>query len=201
MEATSFGPIREKTRNKYRGMRYGRLTILDVTRRDGKNTHHYFVAARCDCGVEKEVRLSGLQAGSTLSCGCYAEEARRAANIGNTRARHAEGMNAQRSVFMDYKRHAKSRGLFFDLNFEQLVKIASQPCFYCAAPPANISAPKNAYGSFIYNGIDRVDNDLGYSVENCVPCCRPCNSAKNSITKEMVWKLFHRLFPLQRSLS
>lgn len=28
------------------------------------------------------------------------------------------------------------------------------------------------------NGIDRVDNTKGYSVENCVAACRRCNVAK-----------------------
>jgi hypothetical protein len=32
--------------------------------------------------------------------------------------------------------------------------------------------------TFIYNGIDRVDNNKGYTIENCVPCCTAVNYAK-----------------------
>jgi 5-methylcytosine-specific restriction endonuclease McrA len=28
------------------------------------------------------------------------------------------------------------------------------------------------------NGIDRENNNLGYVIENCVPCCRHCNEMK-----------------------
>ena len=35
-----------------------------------------------------------------------------------------------------------------------------------------------------YNGIDRVDNNRGYEIENVVPCCTSCNSAKMDLSKE-----------------
>lgn len=31
-----------------------------------------------------------------------------------------------------------------------------------------------------YNGLDRVDSNLGYVAGNVVPCCRWCNQAKSS---------------------
>jgi hypothetical protein len=36
----------------------------------------------------------------------------------------------------------------------------------------------------VANGIDRVDNTKGYSVDNCVPCCRRCNVAKADMTPD-----------------
>ena len=30
-----------------------------------------------------------------------------------------------------------------------------------------------------YNGIDRVDNKIGYELDNCVSCCIKCNKAKS----------------------
>lgn len=32
------------------------------------------------------------------------------------------------------------------------------------------------------NGIDRVNNDLGYINNNVVSCCKTCNLAKSSLT-------------------
>ena len=33
-------------------------------------------------------------------------------------------------------------------------------------------------GHIMYNGIDRKDNNIGYIVSNCLPCCSWCNKAK-----------------------
>ncbi len=37
---------------------------------------------------------------------------------------------------------------------------------------------------YIYNGIDRVKNEVGYEVENCVACCKTCNIMKQGLSKE-----------------
>ena len=29
-----------------------------------------------------------------------------------------------------------------------------------------------------FNGVDRIDSSLGYSVNNCLPCCEKCNKMK-----------------------
>lgn len=34
------------------------------------------------------------------------------------------------------------------------------------------------------HGIDRVDNSVGYTIENCVPCCTSCNFMKGKMTKD-----------------
>ena len=33
---------------------------------------------------------------------------------------------------------------------------------------------------FKYNGIDRINNSKGYTIDNCVPCCFMCNYSKNN---------------------
>jgi hypothetical protein len=33
----------------------------------------------------------------------------------------------------------------------------------------------------VYNGIDRIDNSIGYLEPNCSPCCGMCNYAKKHI--------------------
>jgi hypothetical protein len=37
---------------------------------------------------------------------------------------------------------------------------------------------------YIYNGIDRVNNNFGYLIDNCVTCCTNCNVAKMARTQE-----------------
>ena len=51
------------------------LTILEersISRSNGRKDLFYLV--RCDCGVEKLTHKSGVIAGRTVSCGCYAKE-------------------------------------------------------------------------------------------------------------------------------
>lgn len=186
--------IRESTKAKYVGRKYGMMRIIEMTRRDPNHRHHYFVLCDCDCGVKKEVRLSCLQQGSTVSCGCYARSQTIIRSSGNTYCRNGYGENAKRTILARYRRDAARRGLRFDLTEDEFYEICVQPCFYCGEQSSRAFKPNGAHGEFIYTGVDRLDNEVGYTKENCVPSCRQCNSLKNAITKDMVFKLYHRLF-------
>ena len=37
---------------------------------------------------------------------------------------------------------------------------------------------KESFGRYTYNGIDRIDNALGYVIGNVTSCCGTCNKAK-----------------------
>lgn len=66
---------------------------------------------------------------------------------------------------------AKSRGLSFSLTFTQFETIINQPCSYCGDK---------------YNiGIDRIDNNIGYLIDNCCACCLPCNMMKKTLPKDL----------------
>lgn len=65
------------------GTRYGRWVVL---RRSGMQ----YCICRCECGIEKEVLISNLRRGKSLSCGCLARElasfrSKNAATHGHTR--------------------------------------------------------------------------------------------------------------------
>ena len=54
-------------------------------------------------------------------------------------------------------------------------------CFYCNEEPKDHpSENRYKYGKGLYkrNGIDRLDNTRGYTIDNCVPCCTRCNTIK-----------------------
>lgn len=71
-----------------------------------------------------------------------------------------------RRQFKQYKGSANAKLLGFHLNEELFCSLLRQPCAFCGKPEAN--------------GIDRYDNDQGYTIENSVPCCWPCNEFKKS---------------------
>jgi len=82
-----------------------------------------------------------------------------------------------------YQQGASSRDLSFDLTKEDFKKVIERNCYYCGEAPNKIYGDNNN-GTYQCGGIDRVDNSKGYSVDNCVPCCRWCNLAKGTLTEE-----------------
>ena len=89
---------------------------------------------------------------------------------------------ARNRVLHAYKFGAKGRQLDFDLPDQVFDQLISQACHYCGEPPSNVMND-GGYG-FKYNGIDRLDSNIGYTVENCVSCCGPCNDMKGDLSRE-----------------
>lgn len=55
----------------------------------------------------------------------------------------------------------------FQLDFDQFSELVQSPCHYCTLIKENE-----------VNGIDRINNSLGYTKENCVSACWKCNRMK-----------------------
>lgn len=89
---------------------------------------------------------------------------------------------AQNRVRHAYVFGAKKRGLVFELSDEVFARLISGLCHYCGEPPSN-TMNDGGYG-FRYNGIDRLDSEVGYVADNCVSCCGICNDMKKNLSKE-----------------
>ena len=76
-------------------------------------------------------------------------------------------------MFSLYKKSAQRRSLDFDLTIEDFINIIQKPCVYCGEQPSEDSGR---------NGIDRIDNILGYIKGNLTPCCIKCNQMKGKRT-------------------
>jgi hypothetical protein len=164
------------------GTRFSRLVVLNKlqSRVYGNNKKRIW-ECQCDCGNTIKVYTSGLTSGNTKSCGCYKSEIS-GDNGRNSRHKVAKKNAALRSVFATYISNANNRGIEFKLTVDEFYDIISQNCYYCAIEPSNLY-DKHYYAA-VYNGIDRKDNTIGYTIENCVPCCKICNIAKNNHTFE-----------------
>lgn len=64
------------------GKRFGRLVVLEETRKNGKK----YYKCRCDCGTEKEIYYRSLLTGDSNSCGCLRRE------LGRNRINDLTGM-------------------------------------------------------------------------------------------------------------
>jgi hypothetical protein len=142
---------------------------------------------KCDCGNEPVLPTGAVTYGNTKSCGCYRKEYAKTAwkNALGHRVSNklAAGEAAFNALYRNYSRHAKDRGLLFELSKDEFRGLVMLGCYYCEAEPSQVSRPAGrGNGSFIYNGIDRMDNLKGYSVGNCVPCCGRCNRAKTDLS-------------------
>jgi hypothetical protein len=73
---------------------------------------------------------------------------------------------------LSYKRNAKRRQKHFELTEEQFNQITSQPCYICGKETTATHR----------NGIDRVNNDIGYVYGNCKACCKTCNYYKKDLS-------------------
>ena len=92
-----------------------------------------------------------------------------------------------------YKKGAWDRNLCFDLTREEFERIVQEPCYYCGSDKQS-KQMYNKRGLVYYTGIDRVDNDKGYILDNCVACCKKCNLDKKSVTKHIIEKAYTFLF-------
>lgn len=126
------------------------------------------------CGKYTEVSTAKLRNGHTKSCGCIKSESISIAN------RHCYGDSMGKRVIDSYRNNAKLKKIEFSLSHAQLIALFQGNCHYCGDAPKNVMKRKNSYGMFVYNGIDRIDNNLGYIENNCVSCCWKCNQKKKS---------------------
>ena len=71
------------------------------------------------------------------------------------------------------KQNGKKRNLEVTLTRDQFEEVSKQPCHYCNG----VLDTDSGWGSHI----DRLDNNLGYTIENSVSCCDFCNRIKQDL--------------------
>jgi hypothetical protein len=75
-----------------------------------------------------------------------------------------------------YKYSAVKRNINFTLSFILTEMLFNGECYYC--------------GNFSYmtpNGIDRINNNKGYDILNCVSCCETCNMIKKCLSPRVLF--------------
>lgn len=170
------------------GQRFNRLLVLgESEKRDHTGAMYWYCL--CDCGNTLETTGVRLRNGTTQSCGCLGKELRRD-------SRKLPGDLASfNSKYAETKYSARQRGLEFSITKEEFRKITSKSCEYCGRAPEQYSKKYHIKGEpYYHNGLDRVDNSLGYTVDNVVSCCRQCNIAKNSYSQQEFFDWVKRVY-------
>ncbi len=157
------------------GQKFGRLTALKQLGHDKHGNSKW--ECLCDCGNTTTTVLTRLKTGHTQSCGCYRlDRVKEECTLPNNL-----GMVGQ--IYNRYRVAARKRNLEFSITLEEFQSLIYKPCVYCGVSNSN-KTTKNGTSSIKYNGVDRVENVLGYNSKNCVTCCHTCNRAKRTMTVE-----------------
>jgi len=150
------------------------LTVLKrISNFEGRKRTYY--KCKCICDTIAYIEGSKLLNNHTKSCGCLRKNIMREQKW----ARKEFGKSLENRMYHSYKNNAKYKNIIFNLTKQEVLVFFQRECFYCGTPPNKTITKKNFYGSFTYNGIDRLDNDKGYTKQNCVSCCSFCNYTKN----------------------
>ena len=164
------------------GFQCGLWTILGNGRVVNKNRK---VPAMCKCGTQKEVYLQTILRGQSTSCGCFSSKQARERLINKPiPVTLKDGIAARNSLLSQYKGIARKRNYQWDLTQDEFFSLTKGNCFYCGNEPSYVKKTQYKTGTYTYNGIDRKNNNLGYSSENSVSCCGICNVAKNTMGLE-----------------
>lgn len=156
------------------GKRFGHLIVIRLERyshNSGRKDAYAHWRCKCDCGnetIRSYARLGRLYDNTHISCGCMAKK----------QYRHSDMLNY---VYRMYKRNAYKRKYAWLISEEETDTLIKSACFYCGTPPNNTYYYAK---EFKYSGIDRIDNTQGYSIDNVIPCCGPCNRMKMDYTQE-----------------
>lgn len=133
------------------GKRYGRLTVLRQ-----KGTTRYGVTrwrVRCDCGAEKDVLINSLVAGLTTSCGCAHREAVTKHGMEGTRIYNVWASMLQRCRNPNHRafHNYGGRGITVCERWYDFRNFLAD----MGEAPSGMT-------------LERVDNDRGYSPDNCI---------------------------------
>jgi len=151
-------------------MKENKLTLLEPTKMRSTNGCVIWKCL-CECGnISYHVGYQ-VKRNIITSCGC----GRRSKNLKES---------ISKMLYQDYKWRAKKKNVEFLLTHEEFKEMIFNACYYCGSDPS-VTKRNNKFKSdfqILTNGIDRKNNDVGYTKENCVSCCKICNKAKNNLT-------------------
>ena len=177
--------------------KFNKLTSIKYmfTKKYSKHNYHYYWLFKCDCGKELITNKDSVLKGLTTSCGCNRSEiSSKIFTKINLTKEVTKGLVATNRVFDSYKRAAEKRNYVFEINKEEFIKLTSSNCHYCNRIPEQKSYNKPKTDYIIYNGLDRVDNNLGYTLDNTVTCCMHCNRAKMCLSKNQFLQLISDIY-------
>lgn len=154
-------------RKNYTGMVFGRLTVIKETRTINRRR---YALCKCSCGTIKEIRISNLTEGGTVSCGCYQKEnmAKKKGENSNV-YKHGKCNTRLNKVYRSMKNRC------YNQNEKSYIRYGGRGIRICDEWLNNFLvfekwAYDNGYDENAKYGectIDRIDNNGNYEPSNC----------------------------------
>ena len=91
---------------------------------------------------------------------------------------HSEFFDIKGTSYSEYKTRAEKKELPFDISKETFSHNTDLPCYLCGKEVSDTHS----------NGIDRLDNSKGYTLDNIRSCCGICNYMKKNYEYDEVIK-------------
>jgi 5-methylcytosine-specific restriction endonuclease McrA len=162
------------------GQTFGKLTAIELL--DRCNPANIIWLFECTCGARVARSAHNvsttLKKGFTPSCGSLKCD-----------ARHRDEDALINQLVARYRKNAKAKNRLFALSVEECIALFRSNCHYCGVEPSQVMRhrvhrPGGRLNeeTYTYNGIDRIDNEVGYIAGNVVACCGTCNHAKRDMT-------------------
>ena len=107
--------------------------------------------------------------------------------VKNNNQNKINNINLQYGV---YSRCAGDKNLDFEISQEEFNKIVKEPCHYC-----NIIQERG------FNGVDRLDSNAGYVLDNCVSCYKTCNFMKCSLSADVFLKRIEHILTYNNKIN
>jgi 5-methylcytosine-specific restriction endonuclease McrA len=179
LTASAFGSGRSKScgcrihkQYKWIGQRHGKWLVTGVVRGFRGKNPTTLLEVVCDCGATaKKPPTDLLRSEGCIACRPHPPGRASQTNYSSIMNRHYER----------YRLNAANRGYDFALSREEFSELVAKSCFYCNSSPDERTYKKN---SAPLGGIDRVNNRMGYTIENSRPCCSTCNRAKGTLKED-----------------
>ena len=174
--------------SKFIGKKCGSWTVVKFVKMDHNSSRIYKCV--CDCGTIKSNNLSRIRYGRSKSCGCnWIKNFKTTMGVkfGDKKPtfRLPPGESAFNILYYTYKRNSIKRKYNFKLTREEFKELTKGNCYFCGVEPSFVHQPIGTNGGYVYNGIDRYNNNAGYTKGNSVTCCADCNRAKGSLTAKI----------------
>lgn len=187
--------------NEFIGKKIGKVVIKSFSHAEpmGKNNRvYYFYNYKCECGSDGITGKHTLLAAKNYSCkNCRGIKLAIRNKV--TSKKYNDPVDAKASIlFSNYKAKCKMKNWSFDLSFENFRDLVLQNCHYCNLEPNKFrkdrAKSRQGISRILFNGIDRLDSNKGYSISNCVPCCEDCNKAKRNLSYDQFINLIKKIY-------
>lgn len=109
-------------------------------------------------------------------------------------------LGLRKHLYRTIIRNANNRKHIFNLTFDEYNVLIKKSCYYCGEPPKEVSEKlllsrgDTHQPKINYNGVDRLNPNIGYVIYNCVPCCSVCNYMKHTSQEEDFLKQVEKIY-------